>query len=94
MLVKPPIQPLAKKVGLWYYLRMRVKEAAIERARERYDELVRRRGAEVVAMREAGLTFAELALHFGVTRARVHQIYRQHRISLALPGNNGGQEPI
>mgnify|MGYP001563018667 len=56
---------------------MKVTEAAIDRAKCRYTDLVQRRGAQVVAMRQAGLTFAEIAHHFGVTRARIHQIYRQ-----------------
>ena len=72
---------------------MKVKETAIERAKGRYDSLVQRRGEQVVAMRQAGLTFAEIAGHFGVTRARVHQIYRQATLSARLePAQGTGEE--
>ena len=65
-----------------------VTELAISKARCRYDELVARRGEQVVTMRGAGLTFAEIAGHFGVTRARVHQIYRQATLPLRLVPEN------
>lgn len=60
---------------------MKVTEAQVAKARDHYNGLVQRRGKQVVAMRQAGLTFAEIAGHFGVTRARIHQIYRQATLS-------------
>ena len=68
---------------------MKVTEVQVARARDRYNGLVQRRGEQVVAMRQAGLTFAEIAGHFGVTRARVHQIYRQ----ATLPPKIGAGSP-
>ena len=69
---------------------MKVTEAQVAKARDHYNGLVQRRGEQVVAMRLAGLTFAEIAHHFGVTRARVHQIYRQ----ATLPARLGEKTPL